>query len=123
LPQGFVQNVTQELGWRVAVQTGQLPVARGAAVTAEDRFRGEIIERLMCDLAVDLDAVCARHDRTIADLSEALRRLTPFIDDGLARLDGRQLWIIGHGRLVVRSVCAAFDAYFEPAAGGHSKAL
>jgi oxygen-independent coproporphyrinogen III oxidase len=90
LPQGFVQNVTQELGWRVAVQTGQLPVARGVAVTLEDLFRAEIIERLMCDLAADLEAVCARHDRTMADLSEAITRLTPFLSDGLARFDGRR---------------------------------
>ncbi len=123
LPQGYVQNVPQDLGWRVAVQTGQLPVARGVAITDEDLFRGEIIERLMCDLAVDLDAVCARHGREMSDLSDALARLTPFIGDGLARLDGCRLEIIGHGRLVVRSMCAAFDAYFEPAAGRHSKTL
>ncbi|WP_293677216.1 oxygen-independent coproporphyrinogen III oxidase [uncultured Phenylobacterium sp.] len=123
LPRGFVQNVAQELGWRVAVQTGQLPIARGVAFSADDRFRGEIIERLMCDLAVDLDAVCARHERPLADLSDAVTRLAPFFGDGLARLEGRRLEIIGAGRLVVRSVCAAFDSYFEPAAERHSKAL
>lgn len=123
LPQGFVQNVTQELGWRVAVQTGQLPIARGVAVSAEDRFRAEIIERLMCDLSVDLGAVCERHGRPVADLANAVTRLAPFLGDGLARLDGRRLEIVGAGRLVVRSVCAAFDTYFEPAAGRHSNAL
>lgn len=123
LPEGFVQNVTQELGWRVAVQTGQLPIARGVVVTDEDRFRAEIIERLMCDLAVDLESVCARHGRRVADLAGSIERLAPFLGDGLVILEGRRLRIVGDGRLVVRSVCATFDSYFEPAAGRHSKAL
>lgn len=123
LPQGFIQNTAAEVAWRAAVAAGRLPVARGVAVSAEDRFRGEIIERLMCDLAVDLDAVCARHGRDASELADAITRLTPFIGDGLARLDGRRLEVVGHGRLVVRSICAAFDTYFEPAAQRHSKAL
>lgn len=123
LPQGFAQNITAEVAWRAAVAAGRLPVARGVAVSADDRFRGEIIERLMCDLAVDLAAVCARHGRGLADLADAVARLRPFLDDGLARLDGDRLEVIGNGRLVVRSICAAFDTYFAPEAQRHSKAL
>jgi len=123
LPQGYVQNVAQELGWRVAVQTDQLPIARGVALTGDDRFRGEIIERLMCDLTVDLADVCVRHDRDPRDLSEAIARLAPFVADGLVQLDGGRVEVVGHGRLVVRSICAVFDAYFAPEAGRHSKAL
>lgn len=123
LPQGYVQNVAQELGWRVAVQTGQLPVARGVALTPEDRFRGEIIERLMCDLTVDLAAVCTRHGRSMADLGEAVGRLAPFVQDNLVRFDGRRLEVVGPGRLVVRSVCAVFDANFVPDGQRHSKAI
>jgi len=123
LPQGYVQNVTQELGWRVAVQTDQLPVARGIALTADDRFRGEIIERLMCDLAVDLAEVCVNHGRDPRELSEAIARLAPFVADGLVRIDGGRVEVLGAGRLVVRSVCAAFDANFAPDATRHSKAI
>jgi oxygen-independent coproporphyrinogen-3 oxidase len=123
LPQGFVQNVTPELGWREAVTRGELPVARGVAITADDRFRGDIIERLMCDFAVDLDAACARHGRPATELHAALGRLEPFFDDGLVALDGGRLRVLGEGRLVIRSVCAAFDAYFAPEAGRHSKAI
>jgi oxygen-independent coproporphyrinogen III oxidase len=123
MPQGFVQNVAQELGWRAAVQAGRLPVARGVAVTDEDRFRGEIIERLMCDLEVDLATVCKDHGRRLADLEESTVQLAPFVADGLVAVVGSRLRVVGNGRLVVRSVCAAFDAYFEPAAERHAKAL
>lgn len=123
LPQGYVQNVTQELGWRVAVQTDQLPVARGVALTDEDRLRAEIIERLMCDLEVDLDAVCRRHGVPVADLAGSIARLAPFLGDGLAALKGAKLRVVGDGRLVVRSICACFDTYFAADAARHSKAL
>jgi oxygen-independent coproporphyrinogen-3 oxidase len=105
------------------VGRGELPIARGVALTADDRFRGEIIERLMCDFAIDLDAVCARHGRARADLAASLRRLAPFVADGLVETDGGRIRAVGEGRLVIRSICAAFDAYFEADAGRHSKAI
>ncbi|MFN3583412.1 oxygen-independent coproporphyrinogen III oxidase [Phenylobacterium sp.] len=123
LPQGYVQNVAQELGWRAAVREGRLPVARGVALTADDRFRAEIIERLMCDLAVDLDAVCARHGRTVSDLAAEVAALAPFAADGLVRIEGSRIVVLGAGRLVIRSICAVFDTYFRPEAGRHSRAL
>ncbi|WP_347340390.1 oxygen-independent coproporphyrinogen III oxidase [Phenylobacterium glaciei] len=123
LPQGLVQNIAQELPWRNAVAAGDLPIARGVAVTGEDRFRAEIIERLMCDLAVDLAAVCGRHGRTMSDLTDELAALRAFADDGLVVRQGERLSVTDLGRLVVRSVCAVFDTYFAPEAGRHSRAL
>jgi oxygen-independent coproporphyrinogen-3 oxidase len=123
LPQGFVQNATQELAWRAAVRDARLPVARGVAFTDDDSLRGEIIERLMCDLAVDVGAAAVRHGRDPACLDDALARLPPFVADGLARLDGRRLQVVGEGRLVIRSICALFDAYFDPQGRRHARSL
>ena len=123
LPQGYVQNTAQELAWRAAVGKDELPTARGVAVTADDRFRGEIIERLMCDLRVDLAAVCARHGRPLSDLAGPRARLADFAKDDLVRLDGAVVQVTELGRLLVRSVCAEFDAYFAPEGGRHSKAI
>ena len=123
LPQGFVQNVAQELGWRAAVSKGELPIARGVGVTDEDRFRGEIIERLMCDLAVDLAEICARHGRDLSVLDADRAGLEAFVADGLVVLDGPRVRITELGRLLVRTICAVFDAYFAPEAGRHSKAI
>ncbi len=123
LPQGFVQNQTAELTWRKALQAGDLPVSRGVALTDDDRFRGEIIERLMCDLSVDLAAVCTRHGQDLEDLAEARTRLAPFAAQGLVRLDGARVTVTEAGRPVMRSVCAVFDRYLDPDAGRHAKAI
>lgn len=123
LPQGYVQNATQEVAWREAVRTQGLSVVRGVALTAEDLFRGEIIERLMCDLEVDLATVCGRHGRQLSDLDAAISALAPFLGDGLVVFEGARLRVVGDGRLVVRSICAAFDQYFDPQVGRHAKAI
>lgn len=123
LPQGYVQNISQEVGWRAAVSRGELPIARGVGVTDDDLFRGEIIERLMCDLEVDLHKVCARYRRPPSDLAEERERLVPFAHDGLIRWEGDRILVTELGRLAIRSICAVFDRYFAPEAGRHAKAL
>ncbi|MDQ0465967.1 oxygen-independent coproporphyrinogen-3 oxidase [Caulobacter ginsengisoli] len=123
LPQGFVQNAHQELAWTKAVGQGQLPVARGVALTDDDRFRSDVIKRLMCDLFVDLAAVCARHGRDPSELSAERAALAPFEADGLVRQSGDRIEVTEAGRPLIRSVCALFDRYFEPEGGRHSKAL
>ena len=123
LPQGFAQNLTAEVGWRAAIDEGRLPIARGVAATPDDRFRGEIIERLMCAFEVDLEVVCARHGRAVSELAEAMSNLATFVRDGLVELRPGHVAVTLAGRPLVRSVCAAFDTYFAPNAARHAKAL
>ncbi|WP_271164860.1 oxygen-independent coproporphyrinogen III oxidase [Brevundimonas intermedia] len=108
-PQGFVQNLTQEREWRAAVEAGDLPVARGVALDPRDAFVGEIIERLMCDFAVDVAAIAGRHGRALSEVDRAWPRLLPFQLDGLAEVNGSMVTVTDLGRPFVRAVCAAFD--------------
>lgn len=123
LPQGFLQNLAREKPWRDQVQAGELPIARGVALTDEDRFRGDIIEQLMCGLAVDLAEIRARHGRRADALVVEHAALRPFLSDGLATLDGELLTVTEAGRPLVRSVAAVFDAYLDPTAERHARAL
>ena len=123
LPQGYVQNQSQELTWRNAVADGRLPTARGIALTDDDRFRGEVIERLMCELAVDLDVVAARHGRRVTELAGALAGLAPMEADGLVERDGARIRITELGRPFIRSACARFDAHLDPSALRHSRVV
>jgi oxygen-independent coproporphyrinogen-3 oxidase len=121
--EGFAQNDAQEIAWRAAIDRDRLPIVRGVARTPEDAFRGEIIERLMCDLTVDLAAVCSRHGRAVHSLANELERLRAFEADGLLTLDHARVTLSPAGRLLMRSVCTVFDAYLDPEAGRHSKAI
>lgn len=111
LPRGYVQNHAQETLWRAELAEGRLPIARGVTLTPDNRFRGDIIEQLMCNLRVDLAAVAVAHGRDVSELTEALDLLEPLFADGLARHDGGTLTVSEGGRPFVRTICAAFDEY------------
>ena len=123
LPQGYVQNDATELAWRKSVLAGRLPMVRGVALTDEDRFRGEIIERLMCDFQVDVADVHRRHPGTAGLATVVWHTLEACEKDGLIARQGERIEMTELGRPFVRSVCAAFDAYLAPDAGRHSTAV
>lgn len=109
LPQGYVQNIASTPLWHKALELGNLPIARGIAVTDEDRLRRAVIERLMCDLKVDLEEVAAAHGFTAAIFAPELRALEPLIADGLAVRDAMQVSVPEAARAFTRVVCAVFD--------------
>lgn len=123
LPQGFLQNAPDLPGYLRAIAAGQLATVKGLALTEDDRLRGDIIERLMCDLEVDVAALCARHETPPEALLPAFDALEPLCRDGLARTDGFRVMVTEAGRPFARLVAAAFDAYLGRGAARHSKAV
>ncbi|HMN72888.1 MAG TPA: oxygen-independent coproporphyrinogen III oxidase [Rhodoblastus sp.] len=123
MPQGYVQNASAVPQWREKLQRGELPVARGVEMTADDRFRAEIIERLMCDFSVDLAEVCDNHRRPLAELDKSIALLAPMQEDGIARVRGANVEATRAGRDFIRSICAAFDAHLDQGATRHSASI
>ncbi|MCW5724000.1 MAG: oxygen-independent coproporphyrinogen III oxidase [Maricaulaceae bacterium] len=113
-PQGFVQNEPNAAVYARLVGEGRLPVARGVARSEDDRLRGALIERLMCDYRADLPPPVQ---------GEAEDRLQPYLRDGLARMEGRRLQVTEAGRPYVRLIAAALDAYQTAAATAHSRVV
>ncbi len=123
MPQGYVQNATAVPQWRERLGRGELPVARGVAMSEDDRFRADIIERLMCDFAVDLAEVCESHGRPLDDLADSISRLAPMQEDGIAQVRGAKVEATRTGRDFIRSICTAFDAHLEQGAVRHSASI
>ena len=115
---GLVQNVSDVPGYVRAVAAGSLASARGCRIGEGDRQRARIIERLMCDFAVDLKAIAPQ-----ADFSDELSALAPLQSDGLIELNGAKLTVTEKGRAVVRVVAAAFDGYRSAQTAQFSKAI
>ena len=122
-PQGFAQNLTLEREWRAAVEAGQLPVARGVALTPSAALVGDIIERLMCDFTVDVPALVARHGRDMSEVAGAGPILAGFVADGLVEVEEGRVSVTAQGRPFVRAVCAAFDPLAAGIAQRHSKVV
>ncbi|WP_108662837.1 oxygen-independent coproporphyrinogen III oxidase [Acuticoccus kandeliae] len=122
-PGGYVQNIAETGAWARAVGERRLPVAKGVALTGEDRLRGDIIEALMCFGAADLDAATARFGAAPGWADDALAALAPLADDGLVTIEGGRIALTEAGRPLARVVAAAFDAYRAGGAGRHSVAV
>ena len=118
LPQGYVQNEPATGRWESAIAGGELATARGIALEDEDRLRGEIIERLMCDLAVDPDAIADSLGQPSPDAD-----LSDLVEAGVVTRQGAEITIAPQYRLLARNVAAAFDTRLGVGAARHSSSV
>ena len=118
LPQGFVQNASDLAGYARAINAGRFATVKGLAFSEDDRVRAAIIERLMCDLAVDLTGY-GGPTRFAAEIDA----LHPLCEQGLLHIDGGRVIVAPRGRPYVRIVAAAFDAYLAASEKRHSVAV
>jgi len=121
LPQGYVQNLQATPSYRGALRAGELPVARGIALTREDRLRRDVIEHLMCGLRVDLGEACARHNTAPDALDWALRDLAPLCEAGAVVVRHRLVAVNPDMPQAARLAAAVFDAYLGVGAALHSQ--
>ncbi|HET9551604.1 MAG TPA: oxygen-independent coproporphyrinogen III oxidase [Anaeromyxobacteraceae bacterium] len=109
----YAQNVHRLKDWTELVEAGTFPIERGAAMTADDVLRRFVINRVMCQLRLDLGEVerefgAAARGEIAASLGAGLDEL---VADGLATFDGQVLAVTPLGQLLVRNVAMLFDAY------------
>jgi oxygen-independent coproporphyrinogen-3 oxidase len=109
LAQGYAQNTVLISDYLQRVAEGRLPVARGYALCEEDKVRAAVIERIMCDRRVDLDAVCGRFAWEPTRIIDE-GYLAALEGDGLLARRGMVLEVTPAAYPLVRSVAAAFDA-------------
>lgn len=121
--EGYVQNHAPMHAYAKAIDEGQPPISKGFRLSAEDRLRAAVIEQLMCDFAIDIADVTARHGVQADHFAKEWGQLAPMQRDGLIELDGTRLRITDVGRPYLRTVCAAFDAYLRQGTAQHSIAV
>lgn len=115
---GFAQNATDVPKYVRAIAAGSLASARGRRRDENDRQRAHIIERLMCDFSVDLEAVAPN-----AEFRDEIARLGPMQSEGLVEIDGAKLTVTQAGQAVVRVIAATFDTYRCAQATQFSRAI
>lgn len=119
----FLQNTVATDAWSAAVDAERLPIARGLEVDAGDELRAAVIERLMCDLSVDVAAVCRAQGLPEESLDAAISEVAALQDAGLSRVDGRTVSVPQDAYRLMRAVAACFDARLPLAGARHAKAV
>jgi oxygen-independent coproporphyrinogen III oxidase len=115
----YWQNHVDVAEWTGAVLAGQLPVARGVALDADDELRRFIIMRLMCDGRLDFADVEARYGVSVNDTFR--RELFTLSSDHaqLVDVDRDRGAIVATplGHHLIRNIAAVFDRYAGAATG------
>jgi len=108
----YVQNRRELAPYRADVEAAGAATFRGARLTADDRLRRTVIERLMCHGVVRKAEIEAEFGiRFDEEFATALERLEPCRQDGLVELTAGEIRATPLGRLFLRNLAMPFDAY------------
>jgi len=122
-PSGYVQNIAETGAWARAVDAGILPVGKGLAFAGQDALRGQVIEALMCQGAVDLDAAADAFGAGHGWWLDVDGDLAAMARDGLIVKHGAKIALTEAGAPLVRVVAALFDEYFTTSPARHAAAV
>ncbi|MBN2886548.1 MAG: oxygen-independent coproporphyrinogen III oxidase [Chromatiaceae bacterium] len=122
----YGQNRRELEEYYADIDAGRLPVFRGIELSRDDLIRRDVITQLICHFELDMAAMAAKWGIEFADyFAESLAKLRGMEDDGLVSVDASHIRILARGRLLVRNICMAFDAYLATKTGpvGFSKVI
>ncbi|MFZ4071348.1 MAG: oxygen-independent coproporphyrinogen III oxidase [Caulobacterales bacterium] len=117
-PDGYAQNAPDLKAYARAIAAGDLAHGRGIALSGEDRVRRAVIERLLCDFAVDLAPLGG-----LGAFAGAAEPLAALAADGLVETDADTVCVTPRARPFARLAAQAFDAYRAAGAARHSRAV
>ena len=124
----FSQNPRDLPSWQIALDEGRLPVFRGLRLDEDDCLRADLIQRLMCQGELPVNALERRYLINFAEyFADALDRLHPLVEDGLVRVEADRITATSRGRLLLRNIAMCFDRYLNqpdaPATPRFSRAI
>ncbi|WP_192357066.1 oxygen-independent coproporphyrinogen III oxidase [Mesorhizobium mediterraneum] len=121
--QGYAQNMPSTAEYGRMVANGGLAAVRGIAFSDDDRVRGWIIERLMCDFAFSAIDLVERFGEAGQKLLIQVSSIALQDPARLLELQGDSFVVLAKSRPFVRSIAAKFDKYFESGTARHSVAV
>jgi oxygen-independent coproporphyrinogen-3 oxidase len=108
----YIQNHKSLASYHEAIDRGVLPSYRGATMSADDTLRKDVIQQIMCHGTINIPATEQRFGiefETYFHVESA--RLAALEADGLIERSDRTIDLTPRGRLLMRNVAMAFDAY------------
>jgi oxygen-independent coproporphyrinogen-3 oxidase len=116
------QNNTKRLSeYYAAIDAGRLAIERGIRLSRDDRIRRAIIQDLMCQERIECATIGRRFGIDFKQyFRKELERLQELQADGLTYVRDGNIGITDAGRLLMRNVAMAFDAYAAPQLASHT---
>lgn len=110
----YSQNVKTLDEYQARIKAGKLPVFRGVELSDDDVLRRDIIRELICHFSLDIRAL---ENKCTIRFRDYFCAETPLLEamqeDGLLEFDEDAIRVLPAGRLLIRNICMAFDAYLR----------
>ena len=122
----YAQNRRELEEYYADIDAGRLPVFRGIELSRDDEIRRDTITKLICNFSLTYADVATRWGIDFgAYFAADLARVKPMEADGLLEMDAQGIRVLPRGRLLIRNICMAFDAYRNgpEVQGGFSKVI
>ena len=108
----YYQNEHDLAAYTQAVNQQKHAIRRGVCLSDDDIIRGAVINQLICHFELDPSLIEKRFGIVFADYFAAEQsELSQFEADGLIQRNHGQIQVTPAGRLLIRRICMAFDAY------------
>jgi len=108
----YSQNRRELEEYYADIDAGRLAVFRGIELSRDDEIRRDTITKLICHFSLDFADIEGRWGIDFgAYFAADLARIRPMEADGLVRMNERGIRVLPRGRLLIRNICMAFDAY------------
>ncbi len=110
----FIQNYKDIESYSDALAKGSAPTFKGLTLTEDDQLRQAVICQLICHFCLDFSVFNHAWNINFEQYFQAsLLELEPMIGDGLIQRTETGLQVSNDGRLLIRRICMAFDAYLQ----------
>jgi len=110
----YAQNSNDLREYQDTLGAGQLATVRGLICTEEDELRHTVIQKLICHFSLTFSEVEATHSIRFKEHFHAIwPQLETFAHDGLINIDSEKISVTPAGRLLIRTICMAFDEHLK----------
>ncbi|WP_312240796.1 oxygen-independent coproporphyrinogen III oxidase [Pantoea sp.] len=110
----YAQNQKELKAWYASVEEQGNGLWRGLALSRDDCLRRDVIKTLICNFALDYQAIEAQWAIRFEEyFAEDLALLAPLATDGLVARNDAGLQVTPRGRLLIRNICMCFDRYLR----------
>lgn len=110
----YSQNAKTLPEYYDALHQGQLPIARGLALTRDDLLRRAVIMALMCQGRVEFESIELAHLISMREyFSAELAQLEALAEQGLVEIEPGAIQVTRMGWYFVRAVAMVFDRHLQ----------
>lgn len=110
----YAQNAKTLPEYYQAISEGRFATIVGYRMNRDDHIRKDVIMNLMCDFELDKSYIEKKYGIVFDEyFHPSLRKLYPMIEEGLVIHRPHKIEVIGMGKLLIRNVAMAFDAYLD----------